>query len=396
MSYKTPKNGFYGPFGGAFIPEALVPNINKLQNAFDTYAKSEEFLEEFRWLLKNYVGRPSPLYFSKKLSDKYGAKIYLKREDLNHTGAHKINNTLGQILLARTMGAKRVIAETGAGSHGVAVATVCALLDLECVVYMGAVDIERQRPNVDRMEFLGAKVVAATSGAQTLTDAVNEALGDWCNNPNDTFYLLGSAVGPAPYPEMVAYFQSVISEEIRAQLFEHEGREEPDMVIACIGGGSNAMGAFYHFIDSPAVRLVAAEAGGLGVETGRTAATLSLGKEGILHGSRSICLQDANGEVLEPYSLSAGLDYPGIGPLAAYMHSEGRMEAVAITDDEALQAAFELSQSEGIIPALESAHAFAALNRVALPNGGVVVVNLSGRGDKDMETYLKKFSQLMK
>ncbi|MEG0468111.1 MAG: tryptophan synthase subunit beta [Mucinivorans sp.] len=388
---KTPKDGFYGQFGGAFVPEALTPNIKKLQNAFDTYAKSEEFLDEFRWLLKNYVGRPSPLYFSKKLSDRYGAKIYLKREDLNHTGAHKINNTLGQILLARSMGAKRVIAETGAGSHGVAVATVCALLDLECSVYMGKVDMERQKPNVDRMEFLGAKVVPAMSGTQTLTDAVNEALADWCANPDETFYLLGSAVGPAPYPEMVAYFQSVISAEIRTQMLENEGREEPDMVIACIGGGSNAMGAFYHFIDSPKVRLVVAEAGGKGVGSGQTAATLALGKEGVLHGARSLMLQNASGEVIEPYSLSAGLDYPGIGPLAAYMYSVGRMEAVAPTDDQALQAAFYLSRHEGIIPALESAHALAALDLIDLPQGGVVVVNLSGRGDKDLETYLEHF-----
>ncbi|MEG2606853.1 MAG: tryptophan synthase subunit beta [Mucinivorans sp.] len=388
---KTPKNGFYGQFGGAFVPEALVPNIKKLQNAFDTYATNKDFLDEFRWLLKNYVGRPSPLYFSKKLSDRYGAKIYLKREDLNHTGAHKINNTLGQILLARRMGARRVIAETGAGSHGVAVATVCALLDLECSVYMGKVDMERQKPNVDRMEFLGAKVIPAMSGSQTLTEAVNEALADWCANADDTFYLLGSAVGPAPYPEMVAYFQSVISAEIRTQLLEHEGRQEPDMVIACIGGGSNAMGAFYHFIDSPAVRLVVAEAGGKGVSSGQTAATLALGKQGVLHGARSLMLQDQAGEVLEPYSLSAGLDYPGIGPLAAYMHSVGRMQAVAPTDEQALQAAFNLSRTEGIIPALESAHALAALDLVDLPKGGVVVVNLSGRGDKDLETYLEHF-----
>lgn len=389
---KTPKNGFYGQFGGAFVPEPLIPNINKLQNAFDTYAKSDEFLEEFRWLLKNYVGRPSPLYFSKKLSNKYGAKIYLKREDLNHTGAHKINNTLGQILLAQKMGAKRIIAETGAGSHGVAVATVCALLDLECSVYMGTVDMERQKPNVERMEFLGAKVIPATSGTQTLTDAVNEALMDWCSNPNDTFYLLGSAVGPAPYPEMVAYFQSVISAEIRGQVLEHEGRETPDMVVACIGGGSNAMGAFYHFIDSPEVRLVAAEAGGLGATSGKTAATLTMGKPMELHGSRSLCLQDEEGNMMEPYSLSAGLDYPGIGPLAAYMYTEGRMEAVAVTDDQALQAAYDLSRTEGIIPALESAHALAALDLIDLPKGGVVVVNLSGRGDKDIETYLHKFN----
>ena len=393
MSLKTPKDGFYGPFGGAFVPEILQSNIDKLKKAFTEHAATEDFQREFRWLLKYYVGRPSPLYFSKKLSDKYGAKIYLKREDLNHTGAHKINNTLGQILLAKRMGAKRIIAETGAGSHGAATATVCALLGLECTVYMGAVDMERQKPNVERMRFLGAKVVPATSGTQTLTDAVNEALGEWCANPEDTFYLLGSAVGPAPYPEMVAKFQSVISEEIRAQLQELEGREEPDMVVACIGGGSNAMGAFYHFIDAPKVALVAAEAGGLGADSGKTAATLTKGKETVLHGSRSLALLNEAGEVEEPYSLSAGLDYPGIGPLPAYLHSLGRMQAVSVNDDQALEAAKLLSQAEGIIPALESAHALAALELVDLPKGGVVVVNLSGRGDKDLDTYLTHFQQ---
>lgn len=393
MSIKTPKAGFYGPFGGAFVPEILQSNIDKLQKAFDQYAATEDFQQEFRWLLRHYVGRPSPLYFSQKLSDQYGAKIYLKREDLNHTGAHKINNTLGQILLAKRMGAKRIIAETGAGSHGAATATVCALLGLECTVYMGAVDMERQKPNVERMRFLGAKVVPATSGTQTLTDAVNEALGEWCANPEDTFYLLGSAVGPAPYPEMVAFFQSVISEEIRTQLGELEGREEPDMVIACIGGGSNAMGAFYHFIDSPKVALVAAEAGGLGADSGKTAATLTKGKETTLHGSRSLALLNEQGEVEEPYSISAGLDYPGIGPLAAYMHSIGRLQAVSVNDDQALNAALALSQVEGIIPALESAHALAALELIDLPKGGVVVVNLSGRGDKDLDLYLTHFNK---
>lgn len=393
MSIKTPKDGFYGPFGGAFVPEILQSNIDKLQKAFDQYAATEDFQQEFRWLLRHYVGRPSPLYFSQKLSDKHGAKIYLKREDLNHTGAHKINNTLGQILLAKRMGAKRIIAETGAGSHGAATATVCALLGLECTVYMGAVDMERQKPNVERMRFLGATVVPATSGSQTLTDAVNEALGEWCNNPEDTFYLLGSAVGPAPYPEMVAFFQSVISEEIRAQLQELEGRPEPDMVIACIGGGSNAMGAFYHFIDSPKVALVAAEAGGLGVDSGKTAATLTNGQETVLHGSRSLALLDEKGEVVEPYSISAGLDYPGIGPLAAHLYAQGRMQAISVNDDKALDAAFELSQLEGIIPALESAHALAALNLVDLPKNGVVVVNLSGRGDKDLDLYLTHFKK---
>lgn len=386
----TPINGFYGEFGGVFVPDALLPNIKELTLAFNTYAHSAAFAVEYEDLLKNYVGRPSPLYLSKKLSDKYGCKVYLKREDLNHTGAHKINNTLGQILLARYMGKRRVIAETGAGSHGVAVATVCALLDMECVVYMGEIDMDRQRANVDRMRYLGATVVAATSGAKILSDAVNEALSEWCSHPDDTFYLLGSAVGPAPYPEMVAHFQSVISREIAAQLLEKEGRSEPDMVIACIGGGSNAMGAFFEFIDKPAVRLVAAEAGGMGVETGQTAASLTLGKPSVLHGSRNLVLLDENGDMKEPYSLSAGLDYPGIGPLPAYLYTTGRMQAVAVTDSAAVEAAHFLSIKEGIIPALESAHALAALDMVDLPVGGVVVVNLSGRGDKDLDIFMKQ------
>ncbi len=383
-----PTNGFYGRFGGVFVPEILEKNLNTLSKAFNSYAFSDEFKKEYIDLLQNYAGRPSPLYLSQKMSEKYGTKVYLKREDLNHTGAHKINNTLGQILLARHMGLKRVIAETGAGSHGTAVATVCALLDMECVVYMGAVDMERQKPNVDRMRLLGAEVKAAKSGTQTLADAVNEALGEWCARPDDTFYLLGSAVGPAPYPEMVTHFQSIISEEIARQLQEKEGRSYPDMVIACLGGGSNASGAFYEFIANDKVRLVGAEAGGKGVESGQTAASLNLGRETVLHGSRSLVIVDENGEVKEPYSISAGLDYPGIGPLIAHLYETGRLEAVAVTDDEAIEAARDLCKNEGIIPALESSHGLAAIKKVDLPKNGIVVINLSGRGDKDMDLIL--------
>lgn len=383
-----PINGFYGRFGGQFVPEALQKNLDALTVAFHNYAFTDEFKAEFLDLLQNYVGRPSPLYHSKKLSARYGAKIYLKREDLNHTGAHKINNTIGQILLARQMGLKRVIAETGAGSHGVATATVCALLDMECVVYMGAIDMERQRANVERMLMLGAEVKAANSGTQTLGDAVNEALGAWVDSPHDTFYLLGSAVGPAPYPEMVTHFQSIISEEIARQMFEKEGRSYPDMIIASIGGGSNATGAFYDFIANEKVRLVGAEAGGMGIDSGKTAASLTLGRECVLHGSRSLVIVEPSGEVKETYSISAGLDYPGIGPLIAHLYDIGRVEAVAITDHEAIVAARELCRTEGIIAALESAHALAALGRVELPKDGIVVVNLSGRGDKDIELIL--------
>lgn len=381
--------GYYGNFGGAYVPEVLQRNIDELREAYYKYAYDEEFNKEFEALLKDYVGRPSPLYFARKLSERYGAKIYLKREDLNHTGAHKINNAIASVLLAKKMGKKRVIAETGAGQHGVATATACALMDLECVVYMGAVDVARQRPNVERMKMLGAKVVSVTSGNSTLKDAVNEALAEWCSNPEDTFYVIGSAVGPHPYPEMVAKFQSVISKEIRKQLLEAEGRETPDMVIACAGGGSNAAGAFYYFIDEPSVELVAVEADGLGIETGQSAATLQTGKEMVLHGSRTLVMQDANGGVAEPYSISAGLDYPGIGPLQAYLVTSGRAKAMGVTDKEAVDAAMRLTRMEGIIPALESAHAFGALEKIQFKPGQVVVVNLSGRGDKDLDTYMK-------
>ncbi|HIS34380.1 MAG TPA: tryptophan synthase subunit beta [Candidatus Avirikenella pullistercoris] len=387
--YSVNKEGYYGRFGGAFIPEILQSNVEALKKAYAAIQSDTSFREEYEGLLKDYVGRPSPLYLAKRLSDKYGAKIYLKREDLNHTGAHKINNTIGQILLARRMGKRRIIAETGAGQHGVATATVCALMGMQCVVYMGATDMERQRLNVEKMRMLGAEVRAAESGNKTLKDATNEAIRDWCCNPRDTYYIIGSVVGPHPYPCMVAYFQSVISKEIREQLKEKEGREEPDYVIACVGGGSNAAGAFYHFLDSPQVKLVAAEAAGKGVDSGMTAATICLGREGIIHGSRTFVMQTEDGQIVEPYSISAGLDYPGIGPLHAYLADEKRMEVLAVTDDEALRAAYGLTRIEGIIPALESSHALAVLTRKRFEKDDIVVINLSGRGDKDMDTYLR-------
>jgi tryptophan synthase beta chain len=349
------------------------------------------FQEELQGLLKDYVGRPTPLYFAKRLSEKYNTKIYLKREDLNHTGAHKINNTMGQILLAKRLGKKRIIAETGAGQHGVATATVCALMGLECIVYMGEVDIERQAPNVARMKMLGATVVPAISGSRTLKDATNEAIRDWINNPEDTYYIIGSVVGPHPYPDMVARFQAVISEEMMAQLQEKEGRDYPDYVVACVGGGSNAAGAFYHYLDRPEVKLVAVEAAGMGVDSGESAATSVLGKEGVIHGSRTLLMQTEDGQVVEPYSISAGLDYPGVGPLHAHLHQSGRAIFKSITDEQALQAVLELTQLEGIIPALESAHALAALDQIGARPEEVVVLNLSGRGDKDLATYLKRF-----
>ncbi len=395
-NYKIDKNGYYGNFGGAIVPNALKKNIDDLRKAFEKISKTPSFKNEFAKLLKDYVGRPSPLYLSEKLSKKYGAKIYFKREDLNHTGSHKINNTLGQILLAKKMGKKRVIAETGAGSHGVATATVCALMDIECKVFMGKVDIERQQPNVKRMKMLGAEVVSVKSGGGTLKDAVDEALGYWVENASDTFYLLGSAVGPHPYPMMVTAFQSVISKEIKMQLKKSEGRNSPDYVVACIGGGSNAAGAFYHFIKDKSVKLVAAEAGGLGAFSGKTAATLTIGKPCTLHGMQTLAMQDECGEVAEPYSISAGLDYPGIGPMHAYLYTQKRLIAHAITDEEALKAAFLLTKSDGIIPALESAHAIAALEKLRFKKGDIVVVNLSGRGDKDMEAYLDYFDSLQK
>lgn len=382
-------NGYYGRFGGAYIPEILHSNVERLAEAYYRWVDDEEFKHEFDSLMRDYVGRPSPLYHARRLSAQYGTNIYLKREDLNHTGAHKINNAIGSALLARRMGKRRIIAETGAGQHGVATATVCALMGMECIVYMGATDVARQRPNVERMKMLGAKVVPVTSGNATLKDATNEAIRDWCCNPSDTFYIIGSTVGPHPYPEMVARFQSVISEEIIRQLPQLTGRELPDYVVACIGGGSNAAGAFYHFINKPQVKLVAVEAAGLGIDSGRTAASMARGTEGIIHGSRTMVMQDDDGQITEPYSISAGLDYPGVGPLHAYLHDSGRAEVIAATDRQALDAAFNLTRAEGIIPALESAHALAALDIKRFGKHDIVVINVSGRGDKDMETYLR-------
>lgn len=388
-SYSPDKFGFYGNFGGAFIPELLHHNIDELEKNYQFIIESDDFQKQFKKLLKDYVGRPTPLYFAERLSNHYNRKIYLKREDLNHTGAHKINNTIGQILVAKALGKSRIIAETGAGQHGVATATVCALMGLDCVVYMGAIDIKRQAPNVAKMKMLGAKVVAATSGSKTLKDATNEAIRDWINHPKDTYYLIGSVVGPHPYPEMVAYFQSVISEEIKAQLNEKENTPHPDMVIACVGGGSNAAGAFYHFLDNEKVKLVAVEAEGLGLNSGKTAATSKIGSEGIIHGSKTLLMQDEYGQIIEPYSISAGLDYPGVGPLHAHLHQTNRAEFLSITDEQALKAAHLLTKLEGIIPALESAHALAALEKVKSNKDDLLVINLSGRGDKDMDTYIK-------
>lgn len=387
--YKTDSEGFYGNYGGAFVPEMLYPNVNELQNKWEELVAEPSFQKEFKSLLRDYVGRPTPLYHSKNLSDKYGAKILLKREDLNHTGAHKINNTIGQILLAQRLGKKRIIAETGAGQHGVATATVCALMNMECVVHMGELDIARQAPNVARMKMMGATVLPALSGSRTLKDATNEAIRDWIPNRADTHYIIGSVVGPHPYPSMVAYFQSVISEEMKAQLQRDYDRENPDTVVACVGGGSNAAGAFYHFLDDERVRLVMAEAAGKGIDTEETAATGHLGKDGVLHGSLSLVMQDKNGQITEPWSISAGLDYPGIGPMHAHLLRSGRAVSYAVTDDDALKAGLELAKMEGIIPALESAHALAALDQMAFRKGELLVVNLSGRGDKDMETYSK-------
>ncbi len=389
--YQVNEKGYYGNFGGAYIPEMLYPNVEELRQQYLTIMQRPDFRAEFNQLLKDYVGRPSPLYLARRLSERYKANVFLKREDLNHTGAHKINNTIGQILLAERLGKKRIIAETGAGQHGVATATVCALKGLECVVYMGAVDIERQAPNVARMKMMGAEVVAANSGSKTLKDATNEALRDWINNPVDTHYIIGSVVGPHPYPDMVARFQSVISEETKRQLQEQTGRENPDFAIACVGGGSNAIGMFYHFLDEPTVRLVAVEAAGLGVESGESAATTALGREGVLHGSRSILMQTADGQVIEPYSISAGLDYPGIGPQHAWLYTSGRAQYSSITDDEAMQAGLLLTRLEGIIPAIESAHALAQLEKMTFRKDDNVVVCLSGRGDKDLDNYMKYF-----
>jgi len=390
-NYQVNIKGYYGDFGGAYIPEMMYPNIEELRLRYLDIIHSDDFKNEFELLLRDYVGRPSPLYLAKRLSERYGAHIFLKREDLNHTGAHKVNNTIGQILLAKRLGKKRIIAETGAGQHGVATATVCALMGLTCVVYMGEIDIERQAPNVARMKMMGAEVRAAKSGSKTLKDATNEAMRDWINNPVDTHYIIGSVVGPHPYPDMVARFQSVISAETRKQLLEKTGRETPDYAIACVGGGSNAMGMFYHFLDDEEVQLIAAEAAGKGVDSGHSAATSLLGKEGVLHGSRTILMQTADGQVIEPYSISAGLDYPGIGPQHAFLHKIGRAKYVSITDDEAMQAGLLLTRLEGIIPAIESAHALAQLEKMTFRPADNVVVCLSGRGDKDLDNYMKYF-----
>ena len=386
--YQPNKNGYYGQFGGAFIPELLYPNVKELEENYLQILESEAFKKEYKDLLQHYVGRPSPLYLAKRLSKKYGATIYLKREDLNHTGAHKINNTIGQILVAKHLGKTKIIAETGAGQHGVATATVCALMNLECVVFMGEIDIERQAPNVARMKMLGATVIAATSGSKTLKDATNEAIRYWIQHP-ETYYLIGSVVGPHPYPDMVARLQAVISEEMKVQLKAQKGKENPDTIIACVGGGSNAAGAFYHYLEDEEVALIAVEAAGLGVDTGKSAATSQLGDVGVIHGSKTMLMQDAYGQITEPYSISAGLDYPGVGPLHAFLHETKRAKFMNATDKEALDAAYELTKIEGIIPALESAHALAVLPKLALKKDQVIVVNLSGRGDKDMETYIK-------
>lgn len=388
-TYQVNQEGFYGDFGGAYIPEILHRCVEELREAYLTVLADESFQKEYQALLKDYVGRPSPLYLAKRLSHKYGCKIYLKREDLNHTGAHKINNAIGQVLLAQRMGKKRIIAETGAGQHGVATATVCALMGMECVVYMGKTDVERQRVNVERMEMLGARVEAVTSGNMTLKDATNEAIRDWCCHPADTYYVIGSTVGPHPYPDMVARLQSVISEEIKKQLMEHEGRDYPDYLMACVGGGSNAAGTIYHYLDDDRVKIILAEAGGKGVETGFSAATIRLGRLGIIHGAKTLVMQNEDGQIQEPYSVSAGLDYPGIGPMHANLAAQKRATVLAINDDEALRAAFELTRLEGIIPALESAHALGALEKVSFKPSDIVVLTVSGRGDKDIETYLK-------
>lgn len=386
--FAVDKNGFYGEFGGAYIPEILYDNVETLKNSYLNIINDPSFQKEYNDLLRDYAGRPSPLYLANRLSQKYGCKIYLKREDLNHTGSHKINNALGQILIARRMGKTRILAETGAGQHGVATATVCALMNMECIVYMGATDVARQKLNVQKMEMLGATVVPVTSGNMTLKDATNEAIRDWCSHPSDTYYVIGSTIGPHPYPDMVARLQSVISEEIRKQLLEKEGRETPDYLIACVGGGSNAAGTIYHFIDEPQTKIVLAEAAGKGIDSGESAATIHLGRLGIIHGCKTLLMQSEDGQIEEPYSISAGLDYPGIGPMHAHLAQIGRSEVLAVTDDEAMDAAFELTKLEGIIPAIESAHALGALNKKQFNANDVVVLCLSGRGDKDMETYI--------
>jgi tryptophan synthase beta chain len=391
--YQVDAHGYYGPFGGAYVPEMLYPNVEELRDNYLRITQEPDFQREFQQLLTDYVGRPTPLFLAKRLSAEYNTTIYLKREDLCHTGAHKINNTIGQILVAQRLGKKRIVAETGAGQHGVATATVCALMGLECIVYMGEIDIERQKPNVDRMRMLGAKVVPARSGSKTLKDATNEAMRHWISNPTDTHYIIGSVVGPHPYPDMVARFQSVISAETISQLLHQTGRATPDFMLACVGGGSNAAGAFYHYLDEPNVRLIAAEAAGQGVSSGHSAATTALGKPGILHGASTILMQTEDGQVTEPYSISAGLDYPGIGPQHAQLFATGRAEFLSITDKQALDASFQLSRLEGIIPALETGHALACLPLIGAKPDEVVVVCLSGRGDKDLATYTKHLEE---
>lgn len=390
-SYHADERGYYGEFGGAFIPEMLYPNCEELRQNYLNIMAEPAFQEEFHQLLKDYVGRPTPLYLAKRLSEKYHTKIYLKREDLCHTGAHKVNNTIGQILMAKKLGKNRIIAETGAGQHGVATATVCALMGIQCVVYMGEIDIARQAPNVARMKMLGAEVRPATSGSKTLKDATNEAIRDWINNPVDTHYIIGSVVGPHPYPDMVARFQSVISEEIKQQLKAIEGRENPDYVVACVGGGSNAAGIFYHYLDIPEVGIIAVEAAGKGIDSGESAATSALGKVGIIHGSKTLLMQTQDGQITEPYSISAGLDYPGVGPMHAHLYASGRGEFISITDEDAMQAGLELSKLEGIIPAIETSHALAIFEERKFNPDDVVVVNLSGRGDKDLQNYIDYF-----
>ena len=391
MRYQVDKKGFYGDFGGAYIPEMLYPNIEELRKCYIEISEGKEFQKEFKSLLKEYVGRPTPLYFAERLSDKYNTKIYLKREDLCHTGAHKVNNTIGQILLAKRLGKNRIIAETGAGQHGVATATVCALMGIQCIVYMGELDIKRQAPNVARMKMLGAEVRPAQSGSKTLKDATNEAIRDWINNPVDTHYIIGSVVGPHPYPDMVARFQSVISAETKKQLMKKEGRDYPDYVIACVGGGSNAAGLYYHFLDDSRVNIIAVEAAGEGIESGKSAATSVLGKEGIIHGSKTLLMQTSDGQITEPYSISAGLDYPGVGPMHAHLYRTQRAQFISIPDQEAMDWGLTLSQMEGIIPAIETAHAFAALDMKKFKKNEIIVFNCSGRGDKDLDTYIDYF-----
>ena len=388
-TYQIDSNGYYGEFGGAYIPEILYKTVETLKESYLPIIESEEFKKEYHALLRDYVGRPSPLYYASRMSAKYGCKLYLKREDLNHTGAHKINNSIGQILLAKRMGKTRIIAETGAGQHGVATATVCALMNMPCRVYMGALDVERQAVNVERMRMLGAEVMPVHSGNKTLKDATNEAIRDWCCHPADTFYIIGSTVGPHPYPDMVARLQSVISAEIKEQLMEKEGRDYPDYLMACVGGGSNAAGTIYHYIDDERVKLVLGEAGGMGIDTPQTAASMEIGTPGILHGSRIMVMQTPDGQIIEPYSISAGLDYPGTGPIHCNLYKTGRAKVMAVNDNEALQAAFELTRLEGIIPALESSHALAMLPKMKFRSDDVVVLTVSGRGDKDLTTYLK-------